>query len=124
MNKIMLLLFITFLPIVSSHGQAITISKLEKRIEELEERVLILENLILNRGTNPLQDDSTYANNLSNWRKIKVGMKDEDIRNILGEPKAITRYSRTFYVWQYESDIGTGYIRFDERGVFSWDEPN
>ena len=123
MNKIKLLILFIFLPIVYSYGQTTAITKLEKRIEELEARVLVLENIILNKGTNVVRDDNTYANDLSNWRKIKVGMKDEDIRKILGEPKTITRMSRSFYVWQYDSIIGTGYIRFDDRGVFSWDEP-
>ena len=124
MKKVIILLLVILLPIVSTYGQTPAISKLENRIEELEQRVLVLENMILNNGTNVIQNDSTYANAISNWRILKIGMKDEDIRNILGEPNRITRRSRMLYVWEYETASGTGYVRFDDRGVYSWNEPD
>ena len=92
--------------------------ELEAEIKALEKRIILLENHII-KGT-------PKANQLPNykaiWRKLKPGMNEEEVRSLIGEPTSITVYSRSLIEWSYFP--GRGIIRFDEKGVFSWDEPN
>jgi hypothetical protein len=123
-NKFIIFFLISLIPIFSTYGQDPAIAVLENRIIELEERVFALENIILGRDTISSLDDSNYANTLSNWRKIKVSMKEDEIRKILGEPTKIKTIYRGLYIWSYETNIGSGEITFDDQGVRGWREPD
>jgi hypothetical protein len=56
-----------------------------------------------------------------NWRSLEVGMKDNQVTKILGEPVKVIKGVKT--LWYYPNMYG-GYVSFDEKGsVSGWKEP-
>jgi hypothetical protein len=56
-----------------------------------------------------------------NWRSLEVGMKDNQVTKILGEPVKVIKGVKT--LWYYPNMYG-GYVSFDDKGsVSGWKEP-
>lgn len=60
---------------------------------------------------------------LANWRRLSVGQTQFDVRELLGEPTAINRYSSTYLVWRYGDVLGGGEVTFNPN-VTGWHEPD
>ena len=108
--------------LIYGSSQEDAIWTLKKKIAELEGRVKRLESYHERTGSSSVQQRS-YSNgykNLSNWRGLKKGMSEENVRVILGEPKKINMYS-TWSSWKYANG---GDVDFDRNGeVTAWSEP-
>ena len=90
--------------------------ELEAEIKALEKRIILLENLII-KGN--LKAEEVPQSKVI-WRKLKLGMNEEEVRSLIGEPEKITVFSSNFIVWSY---LKYGKVQFDADGVSSWDEP-
>lgn len=56
-----------------------------------------------------------------NWRKLKTGMTEGEVKNFLGEPTKVIKGIRT--LWYYPN-IYCGYVSFDKDGhLTGWSEP-
>ena len=55
----------------------------------------------------------------ASWRRLRVGMSQAEVAQILGEPGKITRYY-AFTRWEYPDALGRR-VNFDERGrLLAW----
>jgi hypothetical protein len=61
--------------------------------------------------------------NRSLWRQLSVGMSEDSVRALLGEPTRINRYGPMISSWEYGTILDGGSISFDGRGVNHWSEP-
>jgi hypothetical protein len=87
---------------------------LEKRIIELEARVEKMERLLDER----FSDDRWKEPIL--WSRIRMGMSEEDIRKLLGEPAR--KEKAIFTTWYYhETSKDHAHVWFDEGKVLGWE---
>lgn len=97
--------------------------QLNKRIAELEARVKHLESL-LKKCLVTDQGDATVKygwQNKKNWRKLEIGMDENKVKGILGEPVKVIKGVQT--LWYYPNYY-CGYVSFDEAGqITGWNEP-
>jgi len=120
-----LMFFITILvipnqPLTASENEVL---QLQQKILELENRIKKLE-FLLKRCDESHKRETKHRQgwqNKKNWRKLKIGMGESEVKNILGEPVKIIRGVKT--LWYYPN-IYCGYVSFDEGGALSgWNEP-
>lgn len=98
---------------------------LEDRVRDLERRVQQLER----QATPPTSSGNapkTSSGQLDgwrqrdNWRSLRRGMTEGDVRSILGEPERVDSFP-SFSSWDYSEGGGA---RFDRNGrLDSWREP-
>ena len=89
--------------------------KLEEAVRVLERRVASLEDQLYERKA-----PAPVASGKENWRKLRRGMSEGEVEQLLGSPSTINEYG-SFSVWHY----GTGKVTFrgGRRTVDGWDEP-
>ena len=93
---------------------------LEAQILQLNGRVSALEGMLNQAKANqqPIVTGEGWKS-LANWRKLKQGMSEDDLRTLLGEPQRINGGS--FSRWKYPN---LGEVTFYMRdGVYKWNEP-
>jgi hypothetical protein len=98
-------------------------SDLAKRVAELERRIERLESLFKEGGEARTEGiPSAYGwQNKKNWRRLRVGMTEDEVKASLGEPTKIITGVRT--LWYYPN-IYCGYVSFDNDGQLTgWNEP-
>jgi hypothetical protein len=99
------------------------ISELRQKNADLEKKVKELEALIekcTEAGKNRFSEDQGYQNK-KNWRSLEPGMKEGQVKEILGEPLKVIKGVKT--LWYYPNIYG-GYVSFDENGrLTGWNEP-
>ncbi|MBN1830792.1 MAG: hypothetical protein JW896_01645 [Deltaproteobacteria bacterium] len=98
-------------------------SLLQKRIDELELRIDQLEKqLEESMGFQEMLETGGFGwQNMMNWRKLEIGMPEDEVRSILGAPIKVIKGSRT--LWYYPS-IYKGFVSFDQNGnLAGWNEP-
>ena len=108
-----------------SYGQTLTDSEMSTKIRELEKRVSVLESIIA--SSKPVASEVPGGKDTSDrklWRKLQIGMSDDLVRSILGEPLRIEQLAGGFYTWQYSTETWHSTISFDRKGVMSWSEPD
>ncbi|MFZ4288537.1 hypothetical protein [Variovorax sp. HJSM1_2] len=98
---------------------------LEERVRQLEERVNQLERQQM-RAASPSPSPKPVINQAEgwrqreNWRALKRGMTDSDVRSLLGEPTKVNAYG-FFSVWEYPE---AGRAQFDRAEKLNgWAEP-
>jgi hypothetical protein len=94
---------------------------LEAQILQLNGRVSALEGMLNQAKANqqPIVTGEGWKSK-ANWRKLKKGMSEDDVRALLGEPESVK--AMTFTRWEYGR---YGYVEFyDTRGVNGWGEPD
>jgi hypothetical protein len=100
---------------------------LDDRVRELERRVEQLEQQVGKQpaaaaGANRSTGRSGGSRQLENWRSLRRGMSEADVRSILGEPHKVNVMS-SMGVWYYDPPVG-GNVHFDGGGkVEGWSEP-
>lgn len=96
---------------------------MEKKIEDLEAKIQILESRIKEleaSSITPTNPDYGWQNK-KNWRSLKVGMREDEVKKILGEPVKLIQGVRT--LWYYPN-FYCGYVSFDAKGhLIGWNEP-
>lgn len=107
----------------SANAQEATIEQLNQKIEQLENRVSILESIIANSNKKKSKQANVtaVAPKLQSWRKLKKNMTFDDVIDILGEPLRIN--SGGFTYWYYSKDISHSYVSFYQDVVDGWEEP-
>lgn len=107
----------------SANAQEATIEQLNQKIEQLENRVSILESIIANSNKKKSKQANVtaVAPKLQSWRKLKKNMTFDDVIDILGEPLRIRSGSITY--WYYSKDISHSYVSFIRDLVYGWEEP-
>jgi hypothetical protein len=92
------------------------IERLEQSIRDLERRVASLEAQL---GERP--SASQVAPAKVNWRKLKSGMTESDVEQLLGSPEKVDA-NPVFVIWRYPA---FGQVQFDGRShtVKGWSEP-
>lgn len=95
---------------------------LEDRVRELERRVEQLEKQVAQpvSAPKPVSGQPDGWRQRENWRSLRRGMTESDVRSLLGEPEKVDTFpSRT--LWSYP---GLGDARFDRNGrLDGWSEP-
>jgi len=92
-------------------------AKLEEAVRVLEQRVVALEDQ-LRAPAAPTGSASVKAN----WRKLRNGMSESDVEQILGSPSKVDNYG-SFFFWHYDYPSG-GHVKFGRsRTVEGWSEP-
>ncbi|MDP8247250.1 MAG: hypothetical protein P9M00_03870 [Candidatus Tritonobacter lacicola] len=92
---------------------------LEKRVRELAWEIKLLKD----------SKDSTSASvpPIRQWRMLRIGMPQEKVREIFGEPGRIKKHSSGEY-WYYPDTSG-GKVSFTQPGIYKirtvsgWNEP-
>jgi hypothetical protein len=103
-------------PVFAQSAADARIQKLEERISALESRVAFLEAQLRERPA-----VSQVAPDKVNWRKLKRGMSESEVEQLLGSPERVD--ARIAVVeWSYP---GYGSVSFDtdSHRVRSWSEP-
>ncbi len=99
------------------------IKKMKQQITELENRIKDLEQIIKIYDV-PREQGKEIAYgwlNKKNWRNLKKGMTQEEVKRILGEPVKSVDGSRL--IWYYPN-FYQSYVSFDEKGnLTGWNEP-
>jgi len=93
---------------------------LEAQIVQLNGRVSALEGMLNQAKANhqPIVTGEGWKSR-ANWRKLRKGMSEDDVRALLGEPVRI--YGGNLAIWKYPN---YGEVVFEEnRGVYQWTEP-
>ena len=104
---------------------AASAQSIEDRIRELERRVEQLEKQVAQPTSSmsapkPVAIQSDGWRQKENWRALKRGMTEKDVRSILGEPEQVQSF-RSFSVWRYP---GMSDAKFDRDGrLDGWSEP-
>jgi hypothetical protein len=92
------------------------INELELRIEQLEKQ--LKESMEFREM---LETGGFGWQNMMNWRKLEIGMPEDEVRSILGTPIKVIKGSKT--LWYYPS-IYKGFVSFDQNGnLAGWNEP-
>ncbi len=105
--------------------------ELRKRLVELEARVAALERLIAagalaaapEASPGPPTARGTKAKDIGNWRKLKSGMGEDQVRALLGEPRRVWRLSADTTIWYYHKEELHSSVEFGHDGLDAWDEP-
>lgn len=106
-------------------GQDTSTASLLRRIElleranaDLEQRVRDLEAVIKGAlsQAQPIPA-STGWQDLANWRRLRIGMKPDQVRALLGEPERVDAGFRTYWRW------ADAEVYFDDGRLAGWSEP-
>lgn len=108
-------------------SQTIKTNEIQRQIESLEKRVLELECIVNQLGQEklvqkqgPPQSAGEKWKDRQNWRKLRKGMTEKEIIEILGEPPKVVT-SSVINMWFYSS--GSVTFDADTRRVTGWTEP-
>ena len=96
---------------------------LQKKIDELELRIEQLETQLREsmEFREMVETGGFGWQNMMNWRKLEIGMPEDEVRSILGAPIKVIKGSKT--LWYYPS-IYKGFVSFDQDGnLVGWNEP-
>lgn len=121
--KTPIILFFLLTLAFSANAQEATIEQLNQKIEQLENRVSILESIIANSNKKKSKQANVtaVAPKLQSWRKLKKNMTFDDVIDILGEPLRINSGGITY--WYYSKDFSHSYVSFYQDVVDGWKEP-
>jgi hypothetical protein len=97
------------------------IRALERRVEQLEKRLSsekVSPAKAVERG-----GAAADWRSKANWRRLKVGMTEDDVRSILGEPqKVVVLFATVYWHWNYPGGPSVDFDK-ENRRVGGWSEP-
>ena len=101
--------------VLAQSGDDSRIQRLEESIRALERRVASLEEQLRERPV-----ASRVAPDKVNWRKLRNGMAESDVEQLLGSPSKVW-VNEAFIKWYYSG----GSVQFDpdSHTVTEWIEP-
>lgn len=105
--------------ILASASQFISASEasLQKQIDELAKRVVVLEKEVIALSGKENWKDPVY------WSKLKKEMPEADVIKLLGKPSRVEE--QIFTTWYYHGSSKLhSFIWFDEGKVLGWELPN
>lgn len=108
---------------LAAQSQKDELSELRRMNVELEEKVKALEAQLreCTESKKKLFSDDQGYQNKKNWRGLELGMNQDQVKNILGDPLKVIKGVKT--LWYYPNIYG-GYVSFDENGrLTGWNEP-
>jgi hypothetical protein len=91
-------------------------SDLEKRVTDLENRVAVLEEKLTE--SERVGSPEIRPTHRENWRKLSERMREDRVRELLGEPTRI--HGGSTARWEYPMG---GVVWFRNGRVSSWNEP-
>jgi hypothetical protein len=104
-------------------AQEANVTELHKKISSLEDRIKLLESLLKDSEQDvdeQIKDEFGWQNK-KNWRNLAIGMTENEVQELLGDPVKSIMGVRT--LWYYPN-IYCGYVSFDEKGhLIGWNEP-
>jgi hypothetical protein len=94
------------------------VQRLEETVRALESRVAALEAQLRERSA-----PANVAPDKVNWRKLRNGMSEDDVAQLLGSPSKVDA-NPVYFIWYYGYPIG-GHVDFhtESRKVEGWREP-
>ncbi len=98
---------------VSADSLLRRIDSLQRRTADLERRVSELEALIRVEPSG----SRAVPTSLANWRRLRRGMKMDEVRKLLGEPESVDAGYLT--IWHYPG----ARVTFVDEKVDGWSEP-
>lgn len=98
-------------PTVAAGQKDVSPDSLLRRIAALERRVDELEALVR------VAPSRAVPASLANWRRLRRGMKMDEVRKLLGEPESVDAGYLT--IWYYPG----ARVTFVEEKVDGWEEP-
>ena len=108
LKKILVLLIISYISNDTMFADHANLTELEKRIIYLEKQVAELKN----KSADKLLDDK--------WKRLKKGINKISIKNDLGNPDRIGKYSNGYEIWGFKNFT----LMFDENGKLKkWNKP-
>lgn len=98
------------------------VSELERRVERLERQAGAMPPTSPAGISRPNSGQSDGWRQKENWRSLKRGMTQSDVRSILGEPSNV-RSNVAFTMWEYPAG---GSVQFDSESerLEGWSEPD
>ena len=99
------------------------LAQLRQKVSQLESRVKELEALLetCREGLKNHPSGEMAWQNKKNWRSLKAGMSEDQVKSILGEPVKVIKGVKI--LWYYPNIYG-GNVSFDEKGrLTGWNEP-
>ena len=117
-------------PVVAA-GQDTSTASLIRRIEILERatadfdrRVGALEAVIKSAPSQGQSiPSSTKWQDLASWRRLREGMKMDEVRALLGEPDRVEGGPITFWYWVDAKTHVYAKVDFESGKVMGWTEP-
>jgi len=127
MKKAMLFIISSLLLVMAMHTPMASREKdkvklLRKRVDSLEKRVTALENILTSAS-----GKKSYTGNLGdwknrqNWRQLEVGMTEDQVRSLLGEPRKVD-VGAVLVFWYYGNSSNVNFDT-DSKRVSGWGEP-
>lgn len=107
----------------SPSAQEADVAALHSKVRQLEMRIQELELLLKESegGQKPAPGSPSGWQNKKNWRRLSVGMRDGEVKQILGEPSKVIQGVKT--LWYYPN-LYCGHVTFDDKGnLIGWNEP-
>jgi len=104
-------------------AQTDEVSQLRQRVIELEQKIKEVDGQLkeCQESARKHEEVDHGWQNKKNWRSLEVGMKEEQVRSILGVPVKVIKGVKT--LWYYPS-LYEGYVCFGENGKLTgWNEP-
>ncbi len=107
------------------------IVELRNRLADVERRLDLLERIERAGPAAPRPDlpphpaptGSGSWKDIRNWRMLEVGQGESDVRALLGEPLRVDR-DPGMTTWYYaKGSLIRSVVRFGDRGLTSWSEP-
>lgn len=102
-------------------SQQATIDRLERRVADLENRVLVLEKKLSSPTSNTIRPSEKWKDR-SLWRRLQVDMSMDQVELLLGIPNNISGGNVTY--WYFSSQTWHSYVTFYKGRVDSWKEPD
>jgi hypothetical protein len=94
------------------------IATLEQRIAVLDQRLTELEVRVKTQPTGAATVPPTpVSGGLQNWRRLRIGMRMQEVRDLLGEPERVDAGYVTYWRWDNAN------VRFVDGRVDGWSEP-
>jgi hypothetical protein len=116
----LMLMVLIHLPANTSAAQEDRVDRLGKRISDLEKRIDTLERIVLTNTATKKTTKYPPAGK-EDWRRLKTGMTEEQVKSILGEPLKVQ--GGIVAKWYYSEDLYSAYVGFIYGSLTAWEEP-